>query len=170
MIGECIESKRPFGLVRAVKDSLAEIGCTAAIVSVLKKYDDGRFDIHAEGRQRFEIVQLNQERSFLRGEVIFFEDEPETPKKTEIETLARLHGRLFDILGQEAQVEQDHPMLSFHLAQELPVDLDFKQSLLEMKSESQRVTTLIEYYEATIPRVEKTLRARVKAGGNGHVH
>ena len=50
------------------------------------------------------------------------------------------------------------------------MDLDFKQSLLEMKSETERVTTLIEYYQVTIPRVEKTLRARVKATGNGHVH
>ena len=50
------------------------------------------------------------------------------------------------------------------------MDLDFKQALLEMKSEVERVETLIEYYRATIPKVEKTLRAREKATGNGHVH
>ena len=98
MIGECLEHKRPFGMVRALQDSLAEVGCTAAIVNVLRKYDDGRLDINTEGRQRFEIVQLNQERSFLRGEVIFFDDEPGAPKPAELETLARLHGQLFDIL------------------------------------------------------------------------
>ena len=38
-----------------------------------------------------------------------------------------------------------------------------------MKSESERVKTLIEYYEATIPKVERTLRVRDKASGNGHV-
>ena len=64
----------------------------------------------------------------------------------------------------------EHPQISFHLAHELPVDLDFKQALLEMKSEVERVETLIEYYRATIPKVEKTLRAREKATGNGHVH
>jgi hypothetical protein len=50
------------------------------------------------------------------------------------------------------------------------VDLDFKQALLEMKSEAERVETLTEYYRATIPKVEKTLLARQRAGGNGHVH
>lgn len=170
MIGECLEQNRIFGLVRARQESLAEVGCAAAIVNVLRKFDDGRLDINAEGRQRFEIVQLNQERSFLRGEVIFFDDEPGVPKPAELETLVKLHGQLFEILGQESQLDAAQPLLSFQVAQDLPVDLDFKQSLLEMKSEAERVTTLIEYYQETIPKVERTLRARVKAGGNGHVH
>jgi hypothetical protein len=50
------------------------------------------------------------------------------------------------------------------------VDLDFKQTLLEMKSEAERIETLIEYYRASIPKVEKTLRVRDKATRNGHVH
>jgi len=170
MISECLEQKRPFGLVRAKQESLAEVGCTAAIVNVARKYDDGRLDIHAEGRQRFEIVQLNQERSFLRGEVIYFDDDPGVPRPAELEALVRLHRQLFEMLGQDPQVEHDHPLLSFLLAQDLPADLDFKQSLLEMKTEAERVTSLVEYYQATIPRVERSLRARVKAGGNGHVH
>ncbi len=74
------------------------------------------------------------------------------------------------VLGQTVEVERDAPLLSFHLAHELPVDLDFKQALLEMKSEAERIETLTEYYRATIPKVEKTLLARQRASGNGHVH
>ena len=170
MIGECLEHKRPFGMVRALKNALAEVGCAAAIVNVTKRYDDGRLDINAEGRQRFEIMQLNQERSFLQGEVVFFDDEPGKAGASDIDTVIKLHEQLFDILGQEPTIQRDHPLISFQLANDLPVDLDFKQSLLEMKSEPERVTTLIEYYQATIPKVEKTLHARQKAGGNGHVH
>jgi pimeloyl-ACP methyl ester carboxylesterase len=69
-----------------------------------------------------------------------------------------------------AQVERDAPFISFHLANELPVDLDFKQALLEMKSEADRIETLTEYYRATIPKVEQTLRARERASRNGHAH
>ena len=170
MITECLEQKKPFGMVRAQENALAEIGCTAVILNVIRKYDDGRLDIAAEGKQRFEIVQLNQERSFLQAEVIFFDDEPGSPQTADCDTAAKLHEELFTILGQETQVERSHPLISFRLAHELPVDLDFKQTLLEMKSETQRVETLIEYYRATIPKVEKTLRARERASGNGHVH
>lgn len=170
MVNECLEQKRPFGMVRVNKNALAEIGCTAVILNVSKKYEDGRLDIVTEGKQRFEIVQLSQERSFLQGEVLFFEDEPGQVAATDLETVVQLHEKLLEILGQNVTIDRQHPQMSFHLAHELPVDLDFKQALLEMKSEVERVETLIEYYRATIPKVEKTLHAREKATGNGHVH
>ena len=170
MVNECLGQKRPFGMVRANKNALAEIGCTAVILNISKKYEDGRLDIVTEGKQRFEIVQLSQERSFLQGEVLYFEDEPGQVAATDLETVVQLHEQLLEILGQNVTIDRQHPQISFHLAHELPVDLDFKQALLEMKSEVERVETLIEYYRATIPKVEKTLRAREKAIGNGHVH
>jgi uncharacterized protein len=168
MINECLEQKLPFGMVRVKENALASVGCSATIVNVIKKYEDGRLDIAAEGRQRFEINLLNQERSFLQGDVTYFNDEAsqvaDGPKKVLIE----LHEQLFSILGQPPEIEADAPSLSFHLANELPVDLDFKQALLEMKSEAERVETLTEYYRATIPKVEQTLRARERASRNGH--
>ncbi|HEY6271077.1 MAG TPA: LON peptidase substrate-binding domain-containing protein [Terriglobales bacterium] len=169
LISECISEKKAFGMVRTRESALAEIGCTAVILSIPKQYEDGRFDIVIEGRQRFEIEELNQERSFLRGEVLFFEDEPSQVTKSETETVVQLHQQLFEVLGQPVEFEKKYESLSFQLAHELPVDLDFKQSLLEMKSEAERIVTLIEYYRSTIPRVELTLRARDKASGNGHV-
>ena len=170
MISECLEQKRPFGMVRAQKDSLAEVGCTAVILNVFKKYEDGRLDIATQGKQRFEIVQLNQERAFLQAEVILFEDDPSQVATDDLDAVIKLHEQLLTILGQEIQIARDQRPISFQLAHDLPVDLDFKQTLLEMKSEAERVETLLEYYRATIPKVEKTLRAREKASGNGHVH
>ena len=42
MIGECLEQKLLFGVVRAQETNLADIGCTAEILAVTKTYDDGR--------------------------------------------------------------------------------------------------------------------------------
>jgi Lon protease-like protein len=170
MIGECLAQGLPFGMVRAKENALAAIGCAASIVNVIKKYEDGRLDIAAEGTRRFEISQVNQERSFLQAEITYFEDEPSTVGKGAVDTLVQLHEQLFAVLGQTVAIERNAASLSFHLAHELPVDLDFKQALLEMKSEADRIETLTEYYRATIPKVEKTLLARQRAGGNGHVH
>lgn len=170
MIGECLAKDQPFGMVRVKDSSLSAIGCTAGIMNVLKKYEDGRLDIAAEGIQRFEIIQVNQDRSFLQAEVAYFQDEPSLPGKSALDAVVQLHEQLFSVLGQTVDVARDIELLSFHLANELPVDLDFKQALLEMKSESERIETLTEYYQATIPKVEKTLQARQRASGNGHVH
>lgn len=169
LIAECVAQKTTFGMIRARENALAEVGCTAVILDVNKTYEDGRLDISTEGGQRFAVRQLNQERPFLRGEVVFFDDEPSQVSKSENDTVIQLHQQLFEVLGQHVQVEKTYPSLSFQLANELPVDLDFKQSILEMKSEAERIETLTEYYRSTIPKVEKTMRARDKASGNGHV-
>src|SRR5207237_3257956 len=75
MIGECLERKQRFGVVRAEQSDFAPIGCTAEILQVTKRYDDGRLDILTIGRQRFEITTVNSQRDFLQGEVEFFDDE-----------------------------------------------------------------------------------------------
>ena len=170
MIGECLSQNRAFGMVRAKENALSAIGCSARILTVIKKYEDGRMDISAEGVQRFEIIQLSQERSFLQAEVAFFDDEPSTVSKSAAETVIQLHEQLFSVIGQPVEVEQDAAYLSFRLAQDLPVDLDFKQTLLEIKSEAERIEILTEYYQATIPKIENSLRVRQRASGNGHVH
>jgi len=170
MIGECLSQNRAFGMVRAKENALSAIGCSARIITVIKKYEDGRMDISAEGAQRFEIIQLSQERSFLQAEVAFFDDEPSTVSKSAAETVIQLHEQLFSVIGQPVEVEQDAAYLSFRLAQDLPVDLDFKQTLLEIKSEAERIEILTEYYQATIPKIENSLRVRQRASGNGHVH
>jgi len=91
--------------------------------------------------------------------------------KSDQTTVVELHEQLFQVLGQPPEPEPPaNLLLSFRLTHELPVDLDFKQAILEMKSESERINTLIEYYRATIPTVEKTMRVRDLASGNGHVH
>ena len=169
MIGECLEQKQVFGVVRAKENALAEIGCTAEIVAVTKKYEDGRLDIVTEGRRRFQIRNVNHERSFLQGEVAYFEDEAGPPKSGDVQQAVKLHGQIMELLAAEAAPpDPDDPQLSFHLAGVLPLDLDFKQTLLGLRSESERVIGLIEYYEAILPNLRRAVKARDKAGGNGH--
>src|SRR5258708_16098924 len=70
MIGECLAQQRTFGVVRALEEGLAEVGCTAEIVTVVKEYPDGRLDIVTEGRTRFELLVLNQQRPFLQPHLL----------------------------------------------------------------------------------------------------
>jgi Lon protease-like protein len=170
MINEAMTENKPFGIVRAQENSIAEIGCTADITDVVKKYDDGRIDLVTEGAKRFQIEGLDQERDFLRGEVTYFDDEEEVAApKTEAQKIIDLHGQLLALAGAEATgIEAEDPQLSFHLAGSVPLDLDFKQSLLGMKSESQRVAAMIEYYTVLVPRLKRTLLVKERSKGNGH--
>src|SRR5450755_1969932 len=66
LAAECLAQNKPFGVVRAKEEGVAEIGCTAEILSVAKKYADGRMDVITRGVRRFEVMEVNQERSFLQ--------------------------------------------------------------------------------------------------------
>jgi uncharacterized protein len=169
MIGECLSEKSLFGVVRAQESGVAEIGCTAEIVAVTKEYEDGRMDIVAEGRQRFEVMELNQERNFLRASVLLFEDEAEKPTAEELAHALKLHSEILALAGAEQDLSQTpESAISFHLAGSLPLDLDFKQNLLAMRSEAKRLQFLTTYFEAILPKLRRAIQVRQKAGGNGH--
>jgi Lon protease-like protein len=176
MIGECLANNRTFGVVRAVEQGLAEVGCTAEIVTVVKEYSDGRLDLVTEGRKRFELLHIDQERSFLRAEVLMIEDEPGLPAQEDTARATQLHSELLALAGAQQDLSTADPssadpsLLSFHLAGPLPLDLDFKQKLLSLRSEAERISLLVTYLEKLIPNLHRAARAREKAGGNGHVH
>ena len=75
MIGEAINDGTEFGIVLASEKGIVNTGCTAVVQRVVNRYDDGRMDIIARGRRRFEILLLNEEKNYLRGAVEFFDDE-----------------------------------------------------------------------------------------------
>jgi len=171
MIGECLANDAPFGVVRALDEGIAEVGCTAEIITVTKEYPDGRMDLIAEGRKRFEVLELNQERSFLRAEVLLVPDEPNAAAQGEKVRAIQLHLEILSLAGAVQDLSAaDQNQLSFYLAGSLPLDLDFKQKLLAMRSEGERIQAVAGYLEGILPKLRRVARTREKAGGNGHVH
>ena len=169
MIAECLTNNAPFGVVRAVEDGVAEVGCTAEIVTVTKEYPDGRMDLIAEGRKRFEVLELNRERSFLQAEVLLVADEPGSATPEDKARAVQVHLDILSLAGAVQDLSAaDQSALSFYLAGSLPLDLDFKQKLLAMRSEAERIQTVAAYLESILPNLRRAARAREKAGGNGH--
>jgi Lon protease-like protein len=165
MIAECLEQKKPFGVVRASSDGVADIGCTAEIMSVTKKYDDGRMDILTRGVERFEVIQVNEERSFLQAEISLVqdedEDEPGKPATEMVTQAVRLHAEIAKLAGAEPSgPDEQAGNLSFLLAGSLPLDLDFKQSLLSTLSEAKRLEAVVGYLEAILPGLRRAAKAR----------
>jgi uncharacterized protein len=169
MIGECLSNNAPFGVIRALDEGIAEVGCTAEIVTVTKEYPDGRLDLVAEGRKRFEVLELNQDRSFLRAEILLVADEAGAPSAEDKARAVQVHLEILALAGAVQDLSAaDQSALSFYLAGSLPLDLDFKQKLLAMRSESERIQAVALYLESILPNLRRAARAREKAGGNGH--
>jgi uncharacterized protein len=161
MIAECLDEKKPFGVVRASSDGVADIGCTAEIVEVTKRYDDGRMDILTRGVERFEVLQVHEERPFLEAEFTVIEDEPGAASSELVQQAVRLHTEIARLSGGDANdPAESAEHLSFLLAGSLPLDLDFKQNLLTTLSEPKRLEALISYLETVLPSLRRASKAR----------
>jgi Lon protease-like protein len=171
MIGECIENRTNFGIVRSQPEGLAVIGCTAQIVRVLRQYDDGHMDILCQGDSRFEIENLDNTRAFLEAEVGFFDDEGPDASRALREECAALHFETLALVGVEMQTTHlslDRP-IAFTLATSLPADLSFKQQLLSLHSDSERMECLRDFYLAVLPKLRTGDHIQKDSSQNGRV-
>ena len=162
MIAECLEQKKPFGIVRASDEGVAGIGCTAEIISVTKKYDDGRMDILTRGVERFEVHPGQRGARISSGrDFAVVEDEPDKPPAQMVTQAVRLHAEIAKLAGADLSGPDEHAgNLSFLLAGSLPLDLDFKQTLLSTLSEAKRLEAVIGYLEAVLPGLRRAAKAR----------
>jgi len=161
MIAECLDERKPFGVVRASSDGVADIGCTAEIVDVTRRYDDGRMDILTRGVERFEVLHVHEERSFLTAEFAVIDDEPSRASSEMVREAVRLHAEIVKLAGAELDgPDESADQLSFLLAGSLPLDLDFKQKLLTTLSEEKRLQAVVSYLEAVLPGLRRAAKAR----------
>ena len=182
MIGECLAAKaagssqQEFGIVCAKEQKLHTVGCAARIVNVTRKYEDGRMDIFTVGTRRFEILYTNEEKAYLRGGVDFFEDDPssDVASDDEAQPAIELFRKAIQRLRKSADVpihfSRPYRYLSFRIAAPLPLDLDFKQQLLGIRHEKERLQLVSRVAERLIVQLDVVEKARTKAGGNGNVH
>jgi Lon protease-like protein len=155
MVGDCLADDQPFGVVRADGEQMSIVGCTAKIMRVVQRYDDGRMDILCEGAQRFEIEGLDESRIFLQADVEFFEDDGAGSTRDEREDCAALHFATLHMAGiQPPAVHLDlNAPVAFQLADALPSDLGFKQQLLASRSDADRTKKLRDFYNDMLPRL-----------------
>jgi Lon protease-like protein len=169
MVGEAIRDNFEFGVVLARDNGIVNAGCTVIVEQVLKKYPDGRMDIITSGRRRFEVLMLNEEKDYLRGEVEFFDDDDAGPAPAELQRKAlNEYKELIQNGLAHSRSEPDlaDPQLSFQLAQSVP-DLDFLSMLLRTRSEAKRLQELVEFLMQYIPKQSYVLRMKQLAPLNG---
>jgi ATP-dependent Lon protease len=176
MVQQCVEDKTEFGMLLSLPKGVVRVGCTAEIADVAKRYDDGRMDIMTVGRAPFRIVELVNAETFgddilLEGAVDYLDDR-ERPLDPKVRReLVELYEVCYTIVygdypkNVQNQVPQE---LSYIVAGNLPMDLMWKQQVLESRSEADRQERLVTYLREWAPHLEKIEMLRQNADGNGH--
>jgi ATP-dependent Lon protease len=184
MINGCIDRAEAFGLVllrsgatEETEETIHRVGVAAKITDV-ERLEDGRMNIMCEGELRFRISRFTQQSPFWKGAVQFFEEEtPRESLESLYEEVARLYrkvGALGNELTESPQTELVLPEsatdLSYMVAYVLDIDSEEKQKMLEMRSTSERLQTLVVHLNETIGNLEKQIalkKVQTKVRGNG---
>jgi ATP-dependent Lon protease len=171
MVLQCLENKSEFGMLLALPKGVVHVGCTAEIIKVVKRYGDGRMDILTVGRAPFRVVKLLDENPLLEGDVDYLEDGEMLSNACVRRELVSLYEACHTLIfGDYPKNLEEDAMenLSYVVAGTLPMDLLWKQQILELRSEADRQERLVTYLREWAPHLQKTEVTRQRAGGNGH--
>ena len=170
LMADVIPGKREFGVVLAKEEGIVNVGCTAVVQEVIRRYPDGQLDLVATGQRRFEVESLDESEAYLRAEVGYFDDEDDAAPSNELKTKAVDACRPLletETLPSGELSRLDTPRLSFKLGQ-LIADVDRRQLLLSLRSEVERLEYLVKMLpDYTIQR-ERTALAKRVGPLNGH--
>jgi ATP-dependent Lon protease len=171
MTRQCIETRSVFGIVYVRDDNLAQTGCSAMIVKTLNEYEDGRSDILAVGQKVFHLIRTHTDKAYFEGDVEYLAEDFSGIDAGVSEQVTKLyeqcHGVLYDEDPPPFEDEGD-TSLAYFIAAELPLDVAFRQTLLESRSEADRQRRLAARLAEWYPQLQKRDHVRGKAAGNGH--
>ena len=173
MIGECLKQKKEFGLVYQKGTDMKKIGCTARIVQVLRRFDDGRLDIMTQGVNRFVIKNIYDDKPYFQAEVIYFDDEREEKSDSLIAEGIKLLEELDVTTGKKRDYRSlsrmDRKTISFVISYNDVFTMEEKQSFLEMTSTNERITKSVESLRKAVELMKVTEEIKRIAGGNGNL-
>ena len=172
MVNECLEQESEFGMVFADESGTREVGCTARIVELVARYEDGRMLILVEGSRRFRLNNVLTGKPYYMGEIDFFEEEAEEDVNALAEECIALLERVVEAATEGSvgiEIEPPYRNLSFAIAGRVEFEPDTRQQILELTSERERLEKVKELLTAAAERLERERQAREKAQTNGYL-
>jgi Lon protease-like protein len=173
MMRDVIPTDSEFGVVLAKEEGTLNIGCTAVVRRVMRRYDDGRLDLLAIGQRRFRINEINDDKPYLQAEVEFFEDTDLSEVSADLKQRAtKVYRQLLKLEGvveDEAEERQkaDAGRLSFQIGHLLD-DTEKRQTMLALRSEVKRLEFLVRAVPQYVVEQERIALAKRVAPLNGH--
>jgi Lon protease-like protein len=172
MVNECLESGAEFGMVLADESGTRSVGCTATIVELVERYEDGRLVILVEGSRRFKLNEIMTGKPYYVGDVEYIEEGPEEDVGSLAEECVALLERVVAAATEgsvDIEIETPYRNLSFTIAGRIEFDLDTRQQILELTTERERLVKVRELLAEVAQRLEREQQAREKAQRNGHL-
>ena|SRR5918992_4827564 len=170
MIGECLDEQSEFGIVWISDEGLKDVGCTAEITQLLERMEDGRMNILVQGSRPFRLERRIDDMDYPAGDIVLLHDQEESEDPEAGSHARERYAELVERVTDSRPSENDLGELdAYGMAATLDFALEAKQSLLELRSEDDRLRRLSELFGMTIKRLEFAERAAERARTNGKI-
>lgn len=175
LINESINNDEEFGINLLNNQKMFEVGCTAKVTKVIKRYDDGKLDINVTGIQRYRLDKFNDgERAFYVGEVdhIFDKDEllDEMNLIEAVDLFNEVARQIKIIKIDELTIDDLKTQTpSFTIAQKSGLSPVQKQEILEMTSENNRLSYLRRHLKQIIPAINEANQVEQIVKNDGYI-
>ena len=177
MIGECLDSDEPFGvlLIREGREvggfaKPYSVGTTARITRV-ERLEDGRMNLDTMGERRFRMVDTVHEMPYLKGRVQYLSEEVGEMGEG---VLDRARGLFIEYLQglaglrggwiREAAIPEEPGLLSYTIGRYLEIPLRAQQRLLELPYSGERLYYEVPLLEGANKRLKEEIAKRGPQG------
>lgn len=169
LVNDCLHDDLTF-VIPVYDKELLDFGSEMRVEKIVKQYPDGEMDITTKCLSAVEVLSFEQQlvgKLYAGGLVQRLENimdaQPEQWGR-----LRNLAKELMATLSMEEEFDVDLITDSFQLAHKLGLSLEQEYDMLQMKSEAQRQTYMIQHIERALPLIVEMEKAKEKIKMNGH--
>jgi Lon protease-like protein len=169
LIADCEQRGQEFALLYADDDGTREVGCTAELVEVAERFDDGRLNIIVRGDEVVRVVELTRGREYTTGRVEPAEDD--LGAGDEAVAAIELYQRVATAAGSDPDpaITPDADPVSYAIAARVDFPGAEKQRILEQRSERGRLMVIVELLARALENLAAAAEIRARAHTNGKV-
>jgi Lon protease-like protein len=173
LVNECFAQQTTFGIPAFIDDKIEKYGTEVRILSLEKKYEDGRMDIRTEGLRVFHLVKFDNpvaNKMYAGGEVEFMEEGiyQAASEKLTTDILNKIN-KLYSLLQLKFDVNIERiQYLSYEIAHRVGLSVEQEYEILTTATEAERQQYLLNHLERVIPIVADMEKTKKRIRMNGH--
>jgi hypothetical protein len=171
LINECEANGTTFGLPAFIEEKVMDIGTEIEVLSIDKRYPDGKLDIRTKGTGIFRVLEFfpKLENRLYTGAIVERLEFNTNGDYLKNETILGYLGELYQIL----HITKPLPAITdtfntYQIAHLVGFTLEQEYELLTLPEELQRQNFIIEHLEKIVPVAKEMEELRKKVQMNGH--
>lgn len=171
LIGDCLEQKKPFGILPVLNEEIQEYGTLMEIQEVSKIYPNGEMDIKTKGKKIFKTLEhIHQLPDKLyKGAIVTYPKNNTTGTRKVMDKVLQMMATLHTLLKvQNPEKREFSELWSYDIAHKTGLTQEQEYELLTFTEEVHRQEYLRRHLSQVIPVLQEMELLKQKIKMNGH--